>query len=434
MTRRTRRVCITGMGAVSALGNSQETTWENVLLGENGVDYITQFDARTWSTQIAYEVKNFILRDEFIHKKYRELLNRPSEFGVASAWEAVTASGILDNKINNERFGISMGAGIGAITPNELLDLYQGKKNLIDRGEYLLKNEKNIQTGPKNHPATLAGILSAQWKALGPVTTIHTACASSGQSIGHAFEQIRRDEADIILAGGADSLSGELLLAGFCLLGALSKRNEEPDLACRPFDKNRDGFVAGEGAAMLILEEMEHAKKRGAKIFAEIIGYGETASAYRVTDLPPNGRGIVESMELALKDAHDTTGGGITLHDIGYINAHGTSTEMNDRIEALAIRRVFYSHGARPVIGSTKAQVGHLISAAGAMEAFFSIASLQSGYIPPTLNLEETDCGEDLDFISDKARELRPRAVMSNSVGFGGSNCSLIFKRCENDD
>jgi 3-oxoacyl-[acyl-carrier-protein] synthase II len=275
----------------------------------------------------------------------------------------------------------------------------------------------------QNHPGTLALVLSSRWQALGPTSTIHTACASSGQSLGQAFLQIQRGEADVMLAGGADSLAGELLLAGFCLLGALSRRNHDPEGASRPFDKDRDGFVAGEGAAMLVLEEREHAVARGATIYAELAGYGETESAYRITDLPENGRGIVEAMRHAIDDA------GLSPSDIDYVNAHGTSTELNDRIEALAVRRLFGSRGHVPLVSSTKSEVGHLICAAGAMEAAFCVLSIRDNKVPPTRNLHKTDCGEDIDFVPHVMRQTRVNAALSNSVGFGGTNSVVAFKR-----
>jgi len=277
----------------------------------------------------------------------------------------------------------------------------------------------------QNHPGTLSALLGMRWNALGPVTTIHTACASSGQSIGQAYLQIARGEADVILAGGADSLAGELLLAGFCLLGALSNRNDDPAGASRPFDKDRDGFVASEGAAMLILEEYERAKARGAKIYAEVAGYGETASAYRITDLPENGRGIVEAMREAIENA------GLSYNDITYINAHGTSTELNDRIEALAVRRLFLARGYNPLVSSTKSELGHLISAAGAVEAAFCALAVRDSKIPPTINLHRTDCGEDIDYVANVMRETPVYAALTNSVGFGGSNAVIAIKRLD---
>jgi 3-oxoacyl-[acyl-carrier-protein] synthase II len=331
----------------------------------------------------------------------------------------------LEGTVAPERFGIAIGAGIGAISPKGLAEILAGmevKEGLPDLSR-TVERSRDHHIVLKNHPGTLAALLSARWLAHGPLTTIHTACASSGQSLGQAFMQIRRGEADAVLAGGADSLAGELLLAGFCLLGALSTRNDDPKAASRPFDKDRDGFVASEGAAMLILEERERARARGARIYAEVAGYAETESAYRITDLPENGRGIVEAMKLAVEDA------ALDFADIQYINAHGTSTQLNDRVEALAVRRVFGARGLRPMVSSTKSEVGHLISAAGAMEAAFSTLAVHDGKVPPTRNLYHSDCGDDIDFVAHTAREVPVQAALSNSIGFGGSNSVICVKR-----
>ena len=423
-----RRVVITGMGMVSPLGNTREETWKRVLAGESGAGLITQFHAETWPTRIACEVKDFSLSPSAVAEAQRKYLNRPSEFGVQAAYEAMLDSKI-EGKINPERLGVSFGASIGAISPHGLSRLLSGMD--IDTHQDKLHNlSSQVESADesyivmKNHPGTLAAVLSARWQALGPSTTIHTACASSGQSLGQAYLQIQRGDCDAVIAGGADSLAGELLLAGFCLLGALSTRNDDPAAASRPFDKDRDGFVASEGAAMMIIEEYEHAKARGAKIYAEISGYGETESAYRVTDLPENGRGIVEAMHLAVQEA------GVDYGDVQYINAHGTSTELNDRVEALAIRSVFGSKGAHPMVSSTKSEVGHLISAAGAMEAAFCALAVRDGKVPPTRNLENTNCGDDIDFVAKEMRTEKINITLSNSVGFGGSNSCLAIVRC----
>jgi 3-oxoacyl-[acyl-carrier-protein] synthase II len=332
---------------------------------------------------------------------------------VQAAYEAMVESGIYGN-IDPIMFGVSVGANIGAVRPEVLARLIDG----IDQSMVL-----SPQQALQNHPGTLAAVLANRWRCEGAVTTMQTACASSGQSIGQAFLQIQRGECDAVLAGGADSLAAEMLLAGFCLLGALSTRNDDPAGASRPFDKDRDGFVAGEGAAMLVLEEYEHALRRGATIYCEVVGYGETASAYRITDLPPNGRGIVEAMHGAVQQS------GLDYSDISYINAHGTSTELNDRIEALAVRRVFGSRGVLPLISSTKSETGHLISAAGALELAFCALAVRDQQVPPTINFDRTDCGEDLDFVANTSRNQPIIAAMSNSIGFGGSNSSLIVKR-----
>jgi 3-oxoacyl-(acyl-carrier-protein) synthase len=423
-----RRVAITGLGIVSALGTTVAETWRRVLAGESGARQVQAFDARTWPVTFAHEVTDFAVDDEAILPAARRYLNRPSSFGVQAALEAMRDSGI-EGQVAPERFGVSVGASIGAISPVGLARMLGGNSHptgLRSIGDgrpndpALAPSETNALL--RNHPGTLAALLSSRWHALGPVSTIHTACASSGQSLGQAFLQIRRGEADAVLAGGADSLAGELLLAGFCLLGALSTRNDAPEAASRPFDKDRDGFVAGEGAAMLVLEEMEAARARGARIYGELAGYGETASAYRVTDMPEDGRGISEAMEYAVREA------GLSFTDVQYVNAHGTAPQLNDRVEAVAVRKVFGARGGRPMINSTKSEVGHLISAAGAMEAAFCALSLVHGKVPPTRNLVKTDCGDDLDFVAGAMRTAEVHAAVSNSIGFGGTNTSLLLK------
>lgn len=419
-----RRVVITGIGIVSPLGPHRESTWQNIIDGKSAARPITQFDAVSWPTKIACEVHQLPNLEGALRPQLRPYLNRPSEFGVHAAYEAMGDSR-LPKSIDPRRFGIAVGASIGAISPSQLAKMLVGmpiKSGLPDLNQTVAKSSEKFLT-MKNHPGTLGALLSSQWHALGPVTTIHTACASSGQSLGQAYLQIVRDDCDIMLAGGADSLAGELLLAGFCLLGALSTRNDEPQKASRPFDKDRDGFVASEGAAMLVLEELSHAQNRGATIYAEFSGYGETASAYRITDLPENGRGIVEAMELAIKDAC------LDNSQIHYINAHGTSTQLNDRVEAHAIRRVFGSRGHKPGVSSTKSEIGHLISAAGAMEAAFTALAIRDQIAPPTINLINTDCGDDINFIAEKSRKMPIEHALSNSIGFGGSNSVVALSR-----
>lgn len=416
-----RRVAITGIGIVCSLGNDRESTWQRILKGESGAALIAAFDARTWPTKFACEVKDFKLAADAAADEALPFLSRPSTFGVQAALDAIRDSGI-EGLLDPERFGVAIGASVGGLSPVGVAQVMAGKNKVV-----MATGEMQSETTSmmRNHPGTLAAVLSARWRALGPVTTIQTACASSGQSVGQAFLQIRRGEADVMLAGGADSLQGEMLLGGFCLLGALSRRNEEPTAASRPFDKDRDGFVAGEGAAMLILEELSHAKARGAKIYGEIAGYGETESAYRITDMPEDGRGINEAMEIAVQDA------GLKHADIQYINAHGTSTQLNDRVECFSVRKIFGGRGLHPMMSSTKSEIGHLISAAGGMEAAFCALAIRDNMAPPTRNLFHSDCGQDVDLIAHTARPAQIYATLSNSIGFGGSNSSLLIKRCD---
>lgn len=427
-----RRVVVTGIGAVSPQGNDRESTWAGVCAGKSGAGPITQFEASTWPVKFACEVRDFKLPEASCLPQHTKYLNRPSEFGVAAALEAIMDSGLLKDgtvDCDPELFGVSVGAGIGAVSPKELASMLRtlaadGKFEELGR---VVQEHSASRIFLRNHPGTLAWLLASRWNAHGPVTTVHTACASSGQSIGQALLQIQRGEADVILAGGADSLAGELLLAGFCLLGALSRRNDAPEKASRPFDKDRDGFVASEGAAMLVLEERERALARGARIYAEVSGFGETESAFRITDLPPDGRGTVEAMQEAIAMA------GLKPDDVGYINAHGTSTEVNDRIECLAIQRVFGEQRSNLCVSSTKSTTGHLISAAGALELMFCVLAIRDQKVPPTMNLDNPIPGCAFDFVPWKAKSFdgeKPlRAALSNSIGFGGSNSAVLVTR-----
>jgi 3-oxoacyl-[acyl-carrier-protein] synthase II len=420
-----REVVITGIGLVSPLGNTREITWQKILEGVSAAKRIRQFDASSWPTRIACEVESIEVSLEALRGDLRSFANRPTEFGVQAAYEAIIDSGFLGS-VDLKKFGVSIGASIGAISPSQLAHLLVGmpiSEGLPHLSQTVMNQATDRFLTMRNHPGTLGALLASQWHAQGPLTTIHTACASSGQSLGQAYLQIKRGDCDLVLAGGADSLAGELLLAGFCLLGTLSTRNDDPEKASRPFDRERDGFVASEGAAMLILEEKTHALKRGAKIYAQFSGYGETASAYRITDLPEDGRGIVEAMEHALTD------GKLQHQDIHYINAHGTSTQLNDRVEAQGIRRVFGTRGFYPAISSTKSEIGHLISAAGAMEAAFTALAIRDQIAPPTINLKDTDCGDDLNFIGERSIKIKIDAALSNSIGFGGSNSVIALSK-----
>lgn len=437
-----RRVVVTGMGAVSPQGNDRESVWAGVCAGRSGAAPITQFEASTWPVKFACEVRDFKLSDNACLPQHHKYLNRPSEFGLAAAHEAMIDSGLLTAgsaqksiACDPELFGVSVGAGIGAVSPKELALMLRtlpmmatGDGDFSGLGR-VVQDQTESRIFLRNHPGTLAYLLSARWNARGPVTTVHTACASSGQSLGQALLQIQRGEADVILAGGADSLAGELLLAGFCLLGALSRRNDAPEKASRPFDRDRDGFVASEGAAMLVLEERDRALARGAKIYAEISGFGETESAFRITDLPPDGRGTVEAMQQAIAMA------GLTPDDVGYVNAHGTSTEVNDRVECLAVQRVFGEQRTDLCVSSTKSTTGHLISAAGALELMFCVLALRDQKVPPTINLDNPISGCAFDFVPHLAKLLTAeqplRAALSNSIGFGGSNSALLVQRHE---
>lgn len=420
-----RRVAVTGIGIVSPLGNTREQAWQRLIAGESGAAYIRQFDATGWPVRIACEVKGFKTTDpEFVADKTPR--NRPAEFGLQAAWEAMTDSG-LAGKTRSDRLAVFIGAGNDAISPQQIVDMLRGyvfNDNLKGLAAFLTQHSPDALMRA-NEPGLLAALLSKRWQAGAGHTTIETACAAGAQSIGHGFRAIVDGDADYVLSCGADSLAGELLFAGFCLLGVLSSKNINPVAASRPFDAERDGFVAGEGAASLVLEEWEHAKKRGAKIYAEVVGFGESANAYRVTDLPETGYGAVQSMRAALKSAS------LDPEDIDYINAHGTATIQNDVVEARAIREVFMREGHAPAVSSTKSATGHLIAAAGSIECAFTALAVHDGVMPPTLNFAKTDCGHDLKVIGAKAEKAAITYAMSNSFGFGGTNATLILRKVD---
>ena len=424
MRKNTRQVVITGIGMVSPLGLDVKSTWTEILRGTSAAAPIRQFDASSWPTQFACEVPDFELNSECHLPQHLDLINRPTSFGLEAAYQAMKEAAVIDGLLARDRFGVAVGAGLGAISPHDLAQLLSclDKKDVIDALAALMQKQRHSHFLIRNHPGILATLLAERWDARGPVTTTHTACASSAQAIGQALHFIQRGTVDMMLVGGADSLAGELLLAGFSLLGAISRRNDDPKGASRPFDRQRDGFVAGEGAAFLVLEEETHARERGVAIQGKLAGYGETMSAYRITDLPPDGRGIIEAMCSAIEMA------GLQAKDIGYINAHGTATTQNDAGEAEAIRRVYATESNRPYVGSTKSLIGHLISAAGAIETLFAVLALRDQKIPPNRNLTESDCGP-LNFAPAHALAHQFKGALSNSIGFGGSNASIVVTR-----
>lgn len=419
-----KRVAVTGVGVVSPLGNDTSASWQSLLKGETGAAPIRQFDATGWPVQIGCEVKGFRLQDPQFQDA-RRISNRPTDFGLQAAWEAMTTSGLVGG-MDLRRFAVFVGAGNDAISPQTIVDLlrgYQFDNNLRGLATFLEHQNPPNALMDANHPGSLAALLAERWQAQAGYTTIETACAAGAQAIGHGYREIQSGAAEYVLACGADSLAGELLYAGFCLLGVLSPEVDDPKSASKPFDISRNGFVAGEGAAALVLEEWSHAVKRGAKILAEVVGFGESANAYRVTDLPEDGRGAILSMRAALASA------GLQPAAINYINAHGTGTAQNDVVEGRAIREVFIKQGASPAISSTKAATGHLIAAAGSIECVFSVMALRDGVAPTTLNFQRTDCGDDLRILSGPANPIDMQYVMSNSFGFGGTNASLVLKR-----
>ncbi|MBI4433123.1 MAG: beta-ketoacyl-[acyl-carrier-protein] synthase II [Candidatus Omnitrophica bacterium] len=414
-----KRVVITGMGAVTPLARGVAENWKKLCEGRSGVGRITLFNAESFPTKIAGEVKNF---------KCEPPLGRNSAFALAAGEEAFSDAGLANAKINSARLGVYLGAGDGGFNFGEHAAILLASLNKdgigVDGKAYFEKSVR--QTKPEavieQEPSQVVHHLSRRFHAEGVISNCLTACAASSQAIGEAAWVIRQGLADVMITGGAHSMIHPMGLAGFNLLTALSTRNDQPEKASRPFDKNRDGFVLSEGSAGLILEELEHARKRGAKIYAELAGYGTTADAFRLTDPHPEGRGAVQAMRLALEDA------GLAPDAIEYINAHGTSTQLNDQIETLAVKKVF-SNAKQIPMSSIKSMVGHMIAAAGAFELIASVLTIRDGVIPPTINYETPDDNCDLDYVPNVARRQKVEAVLSNSFGFGGQNVSLIVRK-----
>lgn len=422
-----RRVAITGLGVVSPLGNDVHSTWTNLLAGQSGVKRITHFDANAFPTYIAAEVKNFQPHAEHQGKHSRFAMPF-THYALSAAQQAFDDAGIMPTAQTSAKWGVVTGSGMMTAEFNYLQRFQQSCAPDGEIDWNLLQNKKNefydLTDFGKTTSNSGLSLLIQQFGITGYATSVHTACASGGQALGLAMQVIRRGEADFMLAGGFDSMINPLGLSSFCLLGALSTYNETPGTASRPFDGTRNGFVLGEGAAFLILEEWSKAKARGAHIYAELAGEGNSLSSYRITDSHPNGDGAIQAIERALHDA------GVRAEDVDYINAHGTSTKMNDLSETNAIKAVFAAKKQIPT-SSTKSQTGHLIAAAGALEAVLSVKAIEHSLIPKTANLTTPDPECDLDYVVDGPRELSLGVVLSNSFGFGGSNSCLLFKHPE---
>jgi 3-oxoacyl-[acyl-carrier-protein] synthase II len=427
-----RRVVITGMGAVTPLGHSVAETFNAQIHGRSGVGPISRFNARTFPTTFAAEVKNFDL-GRFIAEPTRwKNSGVNSQFAAAAGKQALDDAGLTtDTHVDRNRFGVYLGSGEGIQDFPNLTALiaksYRRDTRTVDTAAFALGALEKFHAGQEAEQElhTTAAHLGAHFDLRGPNFNCLTACAASAQAVGEAVEMIRRSDADIMLGGGSHSMIHPLGVTGFNRLTALSTRNDAPQKASRPFDLNRDGFVLGEGAAMVVLEELDHARRRGARIFAEMTGYGSTADAFAATDSHPDGRGASACMRLALRDA------GLSPAEVGYINAHGTSTKVNDRVETLAIKQVFGEAAARVPVSSTKSMTGHLIGAAGAAELITCVEVLRQNLMPPTINYETPDPECDLDYIPNSAREGRVRHALTNSFGFGGQNISLVVSRFE---
>lgn len=412
-----RRVVITGMGLICGSGNTREEVWSNLLAGRSGVGEVTRFDASAFPVRIASEIKNFDPL-KFIEKKEVKKMDPFIHYAVAASQEAMDDSGLRVTDENATRFGTYIGSGIGGF-------------GVIER-----EHEKYLKGGPGKIspffiPAAIvnlaAGQVSIRFGLKGPNSATCTACSSGAHAVGDSFKIIQRGDANAMLCGGAEAAITPMGLGGFAAMRALSTRNADPEHASRPFDVDRDGFVIGEGAGMLVLEELEHARARGAKIYAEMAGYGMSSDAFHITQPSENGDGAVRVMTNAIKDA------GVEPHDVDYINAHGTSTFYNDKLETMAIKRVFGDSAYSIPVSSTKSMMGHLLGAAGGVEAGISALALNDQIMPPTANYEKPDPECDLDYVPNVSRRKPIRYVLSNSFGFGGTNAALVMKRYDGD-
>ena len=415
MSLEKRRVVVTGVGAVTPLGNTAEETWEAICKGESGIGAITRFDASDFSTRIAAEVKGFV-PEKYIEKKECKKMDACIHYAIAASTMAVENAGLQITAANTHRTGVIIGSGIGGLATTERYHAV-----LLERGP--------SRVSPFFFPMMLPNMGAAQVAihlgARGPNSCVTTACAASSHAIGDAFKLIQRGAADVMITGGTEAVITPLAVAGFSNMKALSKRNDAPKQASRPFDRERDGFVIGEGAGILVLEELERAQQRGARIYAEIIGYGMTGDAFHMTMPDPEAQGVVRCIQIALADA------GIRPEEVGYINAHGTSTPHNDKHETLAIKRVFGEHAYQLAVSSTKSMTGHLLGAAGGIEAIMTVLAMYHGILPPTLNYEYPDAACDLDYVPNTARYTPVKTALSNSFGFGGTNTTLVFKSTE---
>ena len=422
-----RRVVVTGVGCVNPLGNDVETMWSGLKEGRSGVGYISLFDASRMPTRIAAEIRGWDIGDYVDDRENWQHRGRHSRFAAGAAVQAVRDSGLRDQSLDPTRFGVYLGAGEGnqdfdsfsrmvvAGIQGDTLDMSRFIRCGLDTLDPMVEMEQE--------PNLPAGLVAALFNAQGPNFNCLTACAASSQAVGEATEIIRRGDADVMLSGGAHSMIHPLGVTGFNLLTALSTSNDEPTKASRPFDRLRDGFVLGEGAAIVVLEELERARRRGAKIYGEILGYGSTADAYRITDIHPEGRGAIGCMRMALRDAQ------LDPSSVHYVNAHGTSTSVNDRVESLACKQVFGERARQTPVSSTKSMMGHLIAAAGVTEMIVCLMAIRDNVLPPTINYENPDPDCDLDYVPNVAREARCDVALNNSFGFGGQNITLAVGR-----
>ena len=414
-TRMSRRVVVTGMGALTPLGLDRATTWEALLAGKSGAGAITRFDASSYLVRIAAELKGFDA-ESYVDKREARKMDPSTQYGVAASLMAWQDCGLDEGNFDSTRAGVIIGSGVGGI-------------QTLEAQHSILMEKGPRRVSPFFIPMLIAdmssGMVSIMLNLKGPNFATVSACASGAHAIGASSHVIRYGDADVMVAGGAEAAVCPLAMAGFASMRAISSRNDEPELASRPFDAGRDGFVLGEGAGVVVLEELEHAKRRGAEIHAEIAGYGATGDAYHMTAPAPGGEGGARAMALALSDA------GMNPEDVQYVNAHGTSTPLNDKFETIAIKSVFGDHAKALAVSSTKSMTGHLLGAAGGVEAIFTALSLANSVILPTINYETPDPDCDLDYVPNQPREAKIRNAITNSFGFGGHNCSIAIRRFE---
>jgi 3-oxoacyl-[acyl-carrier-protein] synthase II len=408
-----RRVVLTGLGALTPVGNTTEEFWSALKQGKSGVGPITRFDATGYPTRIAGEVRGFD-EGKYVDKKEARRLDPYLKYAIATSVMAVEDAALDPAKVDSTRFGVLIGSGIGGIT------------TLIE-GEDVRRTKGVDRVSPFVIPMLIvnmaAGLVSMRFGAKGPNSSVVTACATGNHAIGDAYKIIQRGDADVMIAGGAEAMIVPLTIAGFCSMKAMSTRNDEPERASRPFDAGRDGFVCGEGAGIVVLEALEHAVRRDARIYGEIVGYGMTADAHHMTAPDPEGDGATRAMQLALAAA------GIEPGAVGYVNAHGTSTPYNDKFETIAIKRVFGEHARKVAVSSTKSMTGHLLGAAGGIEAIATTLAIYHGLLPPTINYDTPDPECDLDYVPNQARKVDVEYALSNAFGFGGTNATLAFRR-----
>lgn len=406
------RVVVTGMGAITPLGNSIETFWPRLIAGESGIERITLVEAEKFTTQIAGEVRGFNAED-WLDPKEAKRVDRFIAFAAAGSIMALNDACFKPERDVAEHVGVLIGSGIGGLTTmtEQFHRLYEGGPSRVS--PFLV---------PYMIPDMASGYVSILHKLKGPNTCVVSACSTGADAIGMAYHTIKRGDAIAMVTGGCEAPINDISMAGFCAARAMTRNNDDPHHASRPFDLNRDGFVMAEGAGILVLEDYEFAKARGAKMYAEIVGYGASGDAYHITAPDPEGDGAARAMRMAIRNA------GLQPSDIGYINAHGTSTPMNDKFESMAIKTTFGDHAYKLAVSSTKSMIGHTLGAAGAIEALISILAMNEGVLPPTINLNTPDPDCDLDYIPNVARQTKVNAVLSNSFGFGGHNVSLVFK------